>query len=129
MKGLLKPENLRLALQQASPLCTPVGCPAADLIFRPIGAKFDHRYITMVKDMSVVRTISAGEFKAKCLKLMDYVNQSHQVIVITKHNKPVARLTPITDEPKDVFGCMKNTVTIKSNIIDPIDVLWKEDNE
>jgi antitoxin (DNA-binding transcriptional repressor) of toxin-antitoxin stability system len=48
-----------------------------------------------------------------------------EVIVITKHNKPVARLTPITDAPKDVFACMKNTVTIKSNIIDPIDALVK----
>ncbi len=83
----------------------------------------------MVKFMKSIKTISAGEFKAKCLKLMDYVNETHQVIVITKHNKPVARLTPITDEPKSVFGCMKDTVTIKGNIIDPIDVSWNAVDE
>lgn len=70
--------------------------------------------------MKFVKTISAGEFKAKCLKLMDYVNQTHQIIMITKHNKPIARLVPVIDTPSDVFGCMKNTVTIKLNIIDPM---------
>ena len=79
--------------------------------------------------MQSIKTISAGEFKAKCLKLMDYVNQTHQFITITKHNKPVARLVPISDTPSDVFGCMKNTVTLKLNIIDPIDVTWNAADE
>ena len=79
--------------------------------------------------MTAIKKISAGEFKAKCLKLMDYVNQTHQAIVITKHNKPIARLMPMTDSPKDAFGCMKNTVVIKSNIIDPIDVAWNANDE
>lgn len=79
--------------------------------------------------MKFVKTISAGEFKAKCLKLMDYVNQTHQIIMITKHNKPIARLVPIIDAPNDVFGCMKNTVTIKFNIVDPIDVVWNANDE
>ncbi|OGT64475.1 MAG: hypothetical protein A3J38_05785 [Gammaproteobacteria bacterium RIFCSPHIGHO2_12_FULL_45_9] len=83
----------------------------------------------MVKFMKAVKTISAGEFKAKCLKLMDYVNQTHQFILITKHNKPIARLVPISDAPSDVFGCMKNTVAIKHNIIDPIDVAWNVNDE
>ena len=85
----------------------------------------------MVKFMSTPKhnTISAADFKATCLKLMDYVNQTHQSIIITKHNKPIARLTPIIETPQDVFGCMKNTVTIKLDIIAPIDVSWNADNE
>lgn len=75
------------------------------------------------------KTISAGEFKARCLKLMDYVNETHQTIMITKHNKPIAQLSPIVDAPRDVFGCMKNTVTIKKNIVDPIDVSWEVSDE
>lgn len=90
---------------------------------------YDHRYITIVKFMSVIKKISAGKFKAQCLKLMDYVNQTHQVIVITKHNKPVACLTSVNNAPIEVFGCMKNTVTIKLNIIDPIDVAWNANDE
>lgn len=60
---------------------------------------------------------------------MDYVNTTHQFIVITKHNKPIARLVPINDEPSDVFGCMQNTVTAKFNIIDPIDVSWNANDK
>jgi prevent-host-death family protein len=40
------------------------------------------------------RTIGAGEFKAKCLKLLDEVSVTRKPIVITKHRKPVATVVP-----------------------------------
>ena len=42
--------------------------------------------------------IGAEEFKTHCLKLIDRVNQTKQPITITKHGKPLAKLTPIEDE-------------------------------
>ena len=94
-------------------------------------AIFNHRHMTIVIFMSITKhnTISAADFKATCLKLMDYVNQTHQTIIITKHNKPIAKLAPIIETPQDIFGCMKNTVTIKLDIIAPIDISWNADNE
>ena len=53
------------------------------------------------------RTISAGEFKAKCLKLMDEVNETGQQIVITKHGRPVSRLVPAGFEPRGIRGRYK----------------------
>jgi len=45
------------------------------------------------------RTIPAGEFKAKCLQLMDEVNQKNLTLIITKRGKPVSQLTaPIPEE-------------------------------
>ena len=41
------------------------------------------------------RTIPAGEFKAKCLKLMDEVDETGVPIVITKRGRPVSRLVPV----------------------------------
>jgi antitoxin (DNA-binding transcriptional repressor) of toxin-antitoxin stability system len=41
-----------------------------------------------------MRTIAAGEFKAKCLGLMDEVLVSGQPIRITKRGKVIAWLTP-----------------------------------
>ncbi|HEX6031197.1 MAG TPA: type II toxin-antitoxin system prevent-host-death family antitoxin [Tepidiformaceae bacterium] len=41
------------------------------------------------------RTIPAGEFKAKCLALLDEVADSGEEIVVTKRGKPVARLAPL----------------------------------
>jgi prevent-host-death family protein len=70
-------------------------------------------------------SIQAGNFKAKCLQLMDEVHDKHISIIITKHGVPVAKLTPIDDTPVDFFGCLKNTVTIKKDITSPIDVSWE----
>ena len=42
----------------------------------------------------------AGEFKAKCLKIMDQVKNYHEEIIITKHGKPVAKLVPVEEKSK-----------------------------
>jgi len=55
----------------------------------------------------VTRTIPAGEFKAKCLQLMDEVAETQQPITITKHGKAVSQLVPMPAESKpfrSIFG-------------------------
>lgn len=42
-----------------------------------------------------MRTISAGNFKDTCLRLLDEVAATRTPIVITKWNRPVARLMPL----------------------------------
>ena len=73
----------------------------------------------------IQQSIPAGEFKARCLKLMDEVNTKHIEIVITKHGKPVARLVPAAeDEAPDIFGSMRGTVRILGDIVGPAGVKW-----
>ena len=73
---------------------------------------------------SVPVTIAAGEFKAKCLKLLDQVAQTRQPLIITKHGKPVAQLTPApASEP--IVGSMRGSGVILGDIISPIDVEWE----
>lgn len=63
--------------------------------------------------------INAAEFKAKCLKLIDQVADTHEPLIISKRGKPLVKLVPIEDEtPKSLFGYMKGTVTILGDIID-----------
>lgn len=52
------------------------------------------------------REIKAGEFKAKCLKLMDEVAATGEAIVITKRGKPIARIEPVRPQPdgNSIFG-------------------------
>lgn len=38
--------------------------------------------------------ITATEFKAKCLKLLDQVNETGVELEITKRGRPVARISP-----------------------------------
>ena len=79
--------------------------------------------------MKPLHTIPAGEFKAKCLKLMDEVKELHQPIVITKHGKPVAQLVPFEEVVVEDFGCMQDTITIQEDITKPIDVTWDAEND
>ena len=67
--------------------------------------------------------VPAGEFKAKCLALMDRVRERGEEYVITKHGRPVAKLVPVDDEdvkPKSAFGWMKGTVIEYGDIISPV---------
>ncbi len=64
--------------------------------------------------------VSATEFKARCLKLMDEVQKTHEPVVITKHGKPVAKLVPMEpDESLFGFGCMAGTLEITGDIMTP----------
>ena len=73
--------------------------------------------------------IPAGKFKAQCLQLMNKVKENHISYIITKHGNPIAKLVPIEQEKSiDPFGCLKGTITLLGDIIEPIDVKW-ETNE
>lgn len=71
--------------------------------------------------------ISASEFKARCLELMDTVNDRHDPIVITKHGVPVARLVPFDEERPGLVGSMRGTVLWYGDLISPMDVKWDAD--
>ena len=69
--------------------------------------------------------ISAAEFKAKCLSLMDRVNEFHEEVIITKHGKPVAKLVPVTAVPeKPLFGFLDKKIQINEDIIAPLNLEW-----
>jgi prevent-host-death family protein len=67
-----------------------------------------------------MKRIPAGQFKAKCLSIMDRVQKTGEAVLITKHGKPVARLLPAASEPEDVFGYMAGKVKIVGDIVGPI---------
>lgn len=74
--------------------------------------------------------IPAGEFKSKCLKLMDQVRDTHEEIVVTKHGKPVVKVIPIEEEkPRPLLGYLQGSVSIDGDITAPIDEVWEADGE
>lgn len=53
------------------------------------------------------RIVPAGEFKTNCLRLMDEVQETGAEIVVTKHRRPVVRVSPFReDQPKLVGSCV-----------------------
>jgi prevent-host-death family protein len=54
-----------------------------------------------------MRTMAAGQFKAKCLAVMDEVQAKRIPVLVTKNGKPVAKLVPLElpegEDPLDAF--------------------------
>lgn len=75
--------------------------------------------------VSFSRAISAGEFKARCLAIMDEVQQRGGEYVITKRGTPVAKLVPIPEERRPLLGSMKGTVKTLGDIVGPLDEPWE----
>ena len=71
------------------------------------------------------REIPAGEFKARCLALMDEVQRSGGEYVITKRGVPVARLLPVTSDRRPLLGSLKGTVSTVGDIVSPLDEPWR----
>ena len=71
-----------------------------------------------------MKTIKASEFKAKCLKLMNEVAESGNIIVITKNGKPVAQLAPVISRPVTLAGRHKGKIEILGDIVGPLSEPW-----
>jgi prevent-host-death family protein len=66
------------------------------------------------------KTMAAGDFKAKCLKVMDQVQARRESVVITKRGKPIAKLVPVEEADDPIFGFMKGKGKIVGDIVSPI---------
>jgi prevent-host-death family protein len=67
-----------------------------------------------------MKTMGAGEFKAKCLRVMEEVRKYRTPVVITKKGKPVAKLVPPDEPKKSVFGCMADRFTYVGDVESPV---------
>ena len=67
-----------------------------------------------------MKQMPAGEFKARCLAVMDQVLDGGEPVLITKHGKPVVKLVPAEKQADDLFGYMAGKVKIVGDIVGPI---------
>ena len=66
-------------------------------------------------------TMPAGQFKARCLKVMDDVRSTREPVIITKNGRPVAKLVPAEDPSDDFLGKLSGTMKIVGDITQPIE--------
>jgi antitoxin (DNA-binding transcriptional repressor) of toxin-antitoxin stability system len=71
------------------------------------------------------RTITLSEFNAKCLALLDEVERTGDSLVIIKDGRPVAEVRPHNGPKPSPLGIWKGQVTVKGDIISPVDVEWE----
>lgn len=74
-----------------------------------------------------MKKMPAGEFKAKCLTVMEAVNSTREPVLITKRGKPVAKLVPADEQPPTLLGRLKGQFEIKGDVEAPVYPrrLWK----
>jgi prevent-host-death family protein len=78
----------------------------------------------MLMTMKPIRTMPAGEFKAKCLEVLDRVAREGSAYVVTKRGRPVAKVVPIeAAEPQSVRGSVKYL----ADIVGPFGDEWPVD--
>jgi prevent-host-death family protein len=98
------------------------------LVYRPAKRKVSsaREPAEVVEDLPVAhaREIPAGEFKARCLALMDEVGQTGGEYVITKRGVPVARLLPARVVRRPLLGSLHGSVKTRGDIVRSLDEPW-----
>ena len=62
-----------------------------------------------------MKSLSATDFKATCLKVLDHLDS--EGIIITKHGKAVAKVLPVgAEEVHSFYGSMKGKIKINGDI-------------
>jgi len=76
---------------------------------------------------AVERTMAAGEFKTKCLRIMDDLNETGQPMIVTKRGRPSVRVVPIAEgregKKDDIFGRLEGIIQIHGDpddLVNPI---------
>ena len=69
--------------------------------------------------LAPMKTISAGQFKQTCLKVLDEVQATHEHVIITKRGKPVATLVPCRAVAGDWGESLRGSIQITGDILSP----------
>ena len=67
-----------------------------------------------------MKTMAAGEFKAKCLQVMDQVRATRTPVVITKRGKPIVKMVPAEEFRTSAFDSLKGKIEILGDIVSPV---------
>jgi len=70
-----------------------------------------------------MKRMSAAQFKARCLSVMDEVRATRDPVLITKRGRPVAKLVPADTARDDFIGRLEGVVRIVGDIESPVEPL------
>lgn len=65
-------------------------------------------------------TVSATEFKARCLRLMEEVRRTRRPVLITKRGRVVAQLAPPPPTPRKPWLRLRGSATFVGDLVSPV---------
>jgi prevent-host-death family protein len=72
-----------------------------------------------------VATVSASEFKATCLELMDEIARTRADLIVTKHGRPVVRVSPVASTASSPIGFLAGSIVSHDDIVSADESLWE----
>lgn len=78
---------------------------------------------SVARSFSGQRQMAAGEFKAKCLSIMDEVQETGKSVVVTKRGKPVIKVVPIGNSAKRKKPFLGRLTGVMEIVGDPNDLV------
>jgi len=75
-----------------------------------------------------VRTITATEFEARWLELIDKVAGSGAALIITEDGCPVSCLVPYREMRAAPFGRDRDIIRIHGDVIEPLEGEWEAES-
>ena len=70
------------------------------------------------------QTISKSRLKPRVLQILREVQESRKEIIVTDRGRPVVKILPYTDNPKEVLKSLKGSVLEYTDPTEPIEVDW-----
>lgn len=61
------------------------------------------------------KSIGAAKFKEQCLAILDSLGP--EGIIITKHNRPVARLVPMARASSELIGSLAGKLRVRGDLL------------
>lgn len=74
-------------------------------------------------DPGFMKTVSASEFKAQCLALLEEVRSTRQPLLVTRHGKPVAEVCPHA-RTHEAGNPLKGSIVHQGDLVSPVDTRW-----
>jgi len=70
------------------------------------------------------QNISLNDFKINCSKLTQQVATEQLELILTKHGKPLVRVTSLPFSHSGRLNTLKGTAIMADDLIDPIQIHW-----
>ncbi len=68
--------------------------------------------------------ISASEFKATCLELMDEIARTGREVVVTKRGDPVVRVSAAAQHGESPWGFLRGTIVRHGDVVSSDEADW-----
>jgi len=74
--------------------------------------------------------VPASDLKVDWHHWLDQVSRGLSTVVVTRHGKPIAKLTPMEEGPSpELFGAVRGWVLDEGDIVSPVGVRWDAETD